>query len=228
MVTSIKIDIFCACHHEAHSTLRTVWMHPKLCWWVWHGHWAVLGDQQRDVNSPELSPQGVLHLYSHVHTNVYCYVPYGHLGEFSSAVKPIIFVIRRTLLVPGVCPCIRIRSMMHYVHTGEAVVTSIKIDIIWLVTTRPVAHSGRFGCIPNCVGEFGTDTGQPLVTSNVMSDHLSYHQKVYYTYIEMYIQMYNTMCHMDTWEKIHQQRNLSFFFNQKDRISCRSVSVHSY
>ena len=86
-------------------------------------------------------------------------------------------------------------------------VTSIKIDIFWLVTTRPVEHSGRFGCIPNCVGEFGTHTctGQPLVTSNLMSDRLSYHHKVYYTYIQMYIQMYNTMCHMDTWENFHQQ-----------------------
>ena len=34
--------------------------------------------------------------------------------------------------------------MVHYVHTGEAVVTSLKIDIFWLVTTRPIAHSGRF------------------------------------------------------------------------------------
>ena len=47
---------------------------------------------------------------------------------------------------------------MHYVHTGEAVVTSIKIDMFLLVTTRPIAHSGQFVCIPNCVGEFGTDT----------------------------------------------------------------------
>ena len=74
---------------------------------------------------------------------------------------------------------------MHYVHTGEAVVTSIKIDIFLLVTTRPIAHSGRFVFIPNCVGGFGTDTGQSLVTSNVMSNHLSYHHKAYYTYIEM-------------------------------------------
>ena len=88
--------------------------------------------------------------------------------------------------------------IIHYVHTGEAVVTSIKIDIFFLVTTRPIAHPGWFVCIPNCVGEFGTDTGQPLVTSNVMLNHLSYHHKVYYTYIEMYIQMYNGMCHMDT------------------------------
>ena len=97
-----------------------------------------------------------------------CYVPYGHLREFSSATKPIIFAIKRTVLVPGVCPCIRIRSMMHYVHTGEVVVTSIKIDIIWLVTTRPIAHPGRFACISNSVGEFGMDTGQPLVTTNGM------------------------------------------------------------
>ena len=53
--------------------------------------------------------------------------------------------------------------------------TSIKIDIFLLVTMRPIAHSGCFVCIPNCVGEFGTGTGQPLVTSNVMSNHLSYH-----------------------------------------------------
>ena len=72
--------------------------------------------------------------------------------------------------------------MMHYVHTGEVVVTSIKIDIFCLVTTRPIAHSGRFACIPNCVGEFGTGTGQPLVTSNMMSNHLSYHHKAYYDY----------------------------------------------
>ena len=112
--------------------------------------------------------------------------------------KPIIFVIKRSVLVTGVCPCIHIRAMMHYVHTGEAVVTSIKIDIFLLVTTRPIAHSGRFVYITNIFGKFGTDTGQPLVTSNVMSNHLSDHNKTYYTYIEMYIQMYNAMCHMDT------------------------------
>ena len=39
-------------------------------------------------------------------------------------------------------------------------VTNIKINIFWLVTTRPIAHPGRFACIPNCVGEFGTGTGQ--------------------------------------------------------------------
>ena len=88
---------------------------------------------------------------------------------------------------------------MHYMHTGEVVVTSIKIDIFLLVTTRPIAHSGQFVCIRNCVGEFITDTGQPLVTSNVISNHLSDHHKEYYNSIEMYIQMYNNMCHMDTW-----------------------------
>ena len=90
--------------------------------------------------------------------------------------------------------------MMHSVHTGEVVVTSTKIDISWLVTTRPIAHSGRVVCIPNCVGVFGTDTGQPLVTSIEMSNHLSDHLKAYYTYIEMYMQMYNFKCYMDTWE----------------------------
>ena len=57
---------------------------------------------------------------------------------------------------------------MHYVHTGEAVVTSTKIDSFMLVTTRPVAHSGRFVCIRSCIGEFGMDTGQPMVTSSRM------------------------------------------------------------
>ena len=64
-------------------------------------------------------------------------------------------------------------------------VTSTKIDIHMLVTTRPVAHSGRFVCIPNCDGEFGIDTGQPMVTSNGMSNHLSDHHKAYFTYIKM-------------------------------------------
>ena len=141
-------------------------------------------------------------------------MPYGHLAEFSSSTKPIIFGIKRTVLVPGVCPCIRIRSMMHYVHAGEVVVTSIKIDIFWLVTTRPIPHPGRFACIPNCVGELETDTGQPLVTSNLMSYHLSYHYKAYYTYIEMYIQMYNVMCYMVTWQNFHPQQNLSFLVSK--------------
>ena len=83
-------------------------------------------------------------------------------------------------------------------------VTSMKIDIFWLVTTRPIAHPGRFACFRNCVGEFGPGTGQPLVTSNVMSNQLIYHHKAYYTYIEMYIRMYNAMCHMDTWQNFHQ------------------------
>ena len=82
---------------------------------------------------------------------------------------------------------------MHYVHTGEALVTSIIMYIFWMVTTRPIAHLGRFACIRYCVGEFGTGTGQPLVTSNVMSNHLSYHHKAYYTYIEKYIQMYSAI-----------------------------------
>ena len=107
-------------------------------------------------------------------------------------------------------------------------VTSIKIDIFWLVTTRPIAHPGRFAYIPNCVGEFTIDTGQPLVTSNVMSNHLSYHHKAYYTYIEMYIQMYNIMCHMDTSENFSSATKPMFINYQKDRISSRSVSVHSY
>ena len=100
---------------------------------------------------------------------------------------------------------------MHYVHTGEAVVTSIKIDIFLLVTTRPIAHSGGFVCIPNCVGELGTDTGQTLVTSHGMSNHLSDHHKAYYTYIEKYIQVYIMLCATWTPERnFDHQQNLSF------------------
>ena len=93
-------------------------------------------------------------------------------------------------------------------------VTSIKIDIFLLVTTRPITHPRRFVCIRNCVCDFGTDTGQPLVTSNEVSNHLSYNHKAYYTYIEMYVPMYNAMCHMDTWQNIHQQQNLSFLVSK--------------
>ena len=82
-------------------------------------------------------------------------------------------------------------------------------------------------CIRNCVGEFGTDTGQLLVTSNMMSNHLSYHHKAFYTYTEMYIEVHNAMYHMDTWQNFYQKQNLSFCY-QKDCISSRSASVHSY
>ena len=92
--------------------------------------------------------------------------------------------------------------------------TSIKIDIFVLVTTRPIAHSGGFVCIPNCVGDLDTDTGHPLVTSNVVSNHLSDHHKAYYTYIEMYIQVYNTMCHMYTRRNFHHQQNLTFLLSK--------------
>ena len=47
---------------------------------------------------------------------------------------------------------------MHYVHTGEAVVTTQKIDIFLLVTARLIAHSGLSECFRNCVGELGMDT----------------------------------------------------------------------
>ena len=54
--------------------------------------------------------------------------------------------------------CIRIGAMMHHLCTEEAVVTRIKLDIFVLVT-RPIAHSGRCVCLRNCIGEFGMDTG---------------------------------------------------------------------
>ena len=51
---------------------------------------------------------------------------------------------------------------MHDVHTGEAVVTSDKIDIFWACHHGPIAHLGGCVCIRNCVGEFGIDAGQPF------------------------------------------------------------------
>ena len=81
-------------------------------------------------------------------------------------------------------------------------VTSIKIDIFRLVTTRPIAHPGRFACIPNCVDEFWTGTGQPLVTSNMMSNHLSYHHKAYY----------NNNNFFNVWESIGE-KTLSTFLH---------------
>ena len=48
--------------------------------------------------------------------------------------------------------------MMHHVYTGEAVVTTQKIDIFLLVTTRLIAHSGQSECLRNCVVELGMDT----------------------------------------------------------------------
>ena len=120
--------------------------------------------------------------YTYIEMYIQMYNAMCHMDtweNFLTAGKNIFFVIRRTVLVPGMCPWIHISAMMHYVHTGEAVVTSTKIDIFWLVTTRPIAHSGRFVCIPKCAGEFGTDTGQTLVTSFGMSNHLSDHHKAY-------------------------------------------------
>ena len=80
-------------------------------------------------------------------------------GEnFLVDIKMHLFVIRRSVLGPGVCLCIRIRPMMHHVHAGEAVVTSQKNDIFVLVTTRFIAHSTQSQFFPNCVGEFSMDT----------------------------------------------------------------------
>ena len=86
---------------------------------------------------------------------------YGHWGEFLVDIKMHLFGIRRTVLGPAVCLCIRIGAMMHLVHTGEAMVTSQKIDIFLLVNTRLIVHSGQCEFLPNCIGEFGMDTGQP-------------------------------------------------------------------
>ena len=41
--------------------------------------------------------------------------------------KHTLFLTRRTVLLPEVCPCISIWAVMHHVDTGEAAVTSNKI-----------------------------------------------------------------------------------------------------
>ena len=48
-----------------------------------------------------------------------------------------------------------------------------KNHIFLLVTMRLIVHSGQSQFFPNCVGEFSTDTGYPLVTSKGMSNCLS-------------------------------------------------------
>ena len=54
------------------------------------------------------------------------------VGQFGMGTGQTIFDIRRTVLVPGVCPYIRISVMLHHVHTGEAMVTRKKIAIFCL------------------------------------------------------------------------------------------------
>ena len=56
---------------------------------------------------------------------ILCHMDSGE--NFGLATKRIFFVIRWTVFVPGVCPCISICAMMHHMHTGEVAVTSDKI-----------------------------------------------------------------------------------------------------
>ena len=226
MVTSIKIDIFVLITTRpiAHSGWFTF---IRNC----------VGEFGTDTGQPLVTSNVVSNHLSDHHKAYYTYIQmyiqlYNAMCHMDTRQNfhqqqnlSFLLSIRKTVLIPGVCPYICIRSMMHYVHTGEAVVTSIKIDIFMLATTRPIAHSGGFVCIQYCVCEFGTDTGQPLVTSNVMSNHLSDQHKAYYTYIDMYIQMYNAMCHMDTRQNFISNKTYQFCY-QKDRMSCRSVSVY--
>ena len=119
---------------------------------------------------------------------------------------------------------------MHHVHTGEAVVTSEKIDISLLVTTRLIAHSGQSEFFPNCVGEFGMDTGQPLVTSNecqitcvITTRHVTLISEC--TYKSIYIIIYVAYWH---WGEFLVNIKMHLFCYQKDCTRSRSVSVHSY
>ena len=95
VVTTPKIDIFWACHHEAYNALRTIRMHTKLCWRVWYGHWVALGEQKRNIKLLRCSPQGVLHAYMNVHTKYIHSIICGTGGKFWSTSKCIFFAIRR-------------------------------------------------------------------------------------------------------------------------------------
>ena len=78
-----------------------------------------------------------------VHTKYIHLIICGTGGKIWATSKCIFFTIRRLVIGPGACLYIRISAMMHHVHTGEAVVTTQKIDIFLLVTTRLIAHSGQ-------------------------------------------------------------------------------------
>ena len=112
--------------------------------------------------------------------------------------------------------------MMHHVYTGKAVVTTQKIDIFLLVTTRLIAHSGQSGCFRNCVGELGMDTRYPMVTSKEISNCLGDHprrntlinQSIYKVYI------------LVIGGNFGRHQNACFCY-QKVATRSRSVSVHS-
>ena len=77
-----------------------------------------------------------------------------------------------------------------------------KNDIFLLVTMRLIAHSGQSQFLRNCVGEFSTDTGLPLVTSKELSNCSCDHHKAYYTYIHTKVYTFYYMWYMGTGENI--------------------------
>ena len=94
-----------------------------------------------------------------------CHMDTGENFELATKIS-LIFAIRRTIPVPRVCPCICICAVMHRAHGSGHGDKDKNFDKFWLVTLRQVAHTGWCVCIHNCIGEFGMDTGQPLMTSN--------------------------------------------------------------
>ena len=104
--------------------------------------------------------------------------------------------------------------MMHHAHTGEAVVTSQKNDIFLLVTTRLIEHSGQSQFFPNCVGEFSTDPGYPLVTSKELSNCSGDHHKAYYTYIHTKVHTFYYMWYMGNGEIFRAHQNASFLVSE--------------
>ena len=105
-------------------------------------------------------------------------------------------------------------------------VTSQKNDILLLVTTRLIAHSGQSQFFPNCVGEFSTDTGYPLVTSKELSNCSGDQHKAYYTYIHTKVHTFCYMLHMGNGENFWSTSKCIFCY-QKDCTRSRTVSVHS-
>ena len=84
---------------------------------------------------------------------------YGHWGEYLVDIKMHLYCYQKD----------RTRSRSVSVHLDLTYDASRahrrgcgdkpKNDIFLLVTTRLIAHSGQSQFLPNCVGEFSTDTG---------------------------------------------------------------------
>ena len=87
------------------------------------------------------------------------YVAYGHWGEYLVNIKMHLSCYQKDRTRPR---SVSVHSDLTYdasrAHRrGRG--DKPKTDIFLLVTTMLIAHSGQSEFFPNCVGEFGMDTG---------------------------------------------------------------------